>query len=411
MTAGPIEQRTQLEPVQADRHPRQPLRICMVSDNYYPYVGGIPDHIHNLSVELRKRGHTVKVLTTNFGGKTVETLPCTPDEDQVYRIGTGLLVRSNKSFARVPIAWRPVHRVKRYFAAERFNIIHIHGSLAPTLPLVAIRASESVNVITLHSDYQRSIPYVLFWPEFRPYFHHLHGLVAVSERARDSTARYFPGPYRIIPNAVDVETFRPDVTPIPELDNGRPKVLFLGRFEPRKGLKYLLMAMPEIVRQVPDVQLIVVGAGLFGYAYKGYLDKEVEEHVHWAGLVPNDARPHYYASCDVYCSPAIGFESFGIVLLEAMASAKPVVASDIEGYRKVLEHGREGLLVPPRDVDGIAAAIVQLLKDPTLRQKMGAAGRQKALRYSWSRVADQVESLYYELLQAYPVPRLGRRTS
>lgn len=387
----------------------RPLRVCMVSDNYYPYIGGIPDHIHNLSVELRKRGHTVKVLTTNYGGSTVECLPHAPDEDQIHRIGKGLLIRSNKSFARVPIAWRPVKQVKRYFASERFDVIHIHGSLAPTLPLVSIRASEAVNVMTMHSDYRRSIPYVLFWPVLRPYFHHLHGLVAVSERARDSTAKYFPGPYRIIPNAVDVNLFRPDVKPMPELDNGRPKILFLGRFEPRKGLKYLLMALPEIVRRVPDVQLVAVGAGLFGYSYKGYLDKELEQHVYWAGLVPNEDRPRYYASCDVYCSPAIGFESFGIVLLEAMATARPVVASDIEGYRKVLDHGKEGLLVGPRDTKGIADAVVRLLQDAELRSRMGQAGRQKALNYSWSRVAGQVEDLYRELLAEYPVPRLGRK--
>jgi len=386
-----------------------PLRVCMVSDNYYPYIGGIPDHIHNLAVELRRRGHTVKVLTSNFGGTTVECLAEAPDEDLIHRVGKGMLVRSNKSFARVPVAWRPVRQVQRFFRAERFDVIHIHGTLAPTLPLAAIRASESVNVMTLHSDFRRSIPYVLLRPALCPYFQRLHGLIAVSERARDSTAKYFPGPYRIIPNAVDVDVFRPDVQPIPGFDNGRPKVLFLGRFEPRKGLKYLLMAMPEIVRQVPDVQLIVVGAGLFGYTYKGYLDKELERHVHWAGLVPNEDRPRYYASCDVYCSPAIGFESFGIVLLEAMATAKPVVASDIQGYRKVLEHGKEGLLVPPRDVDGIAEGVVTLLRDAERRKKMATAGREKALFYSWSRVAGQVENLYRELLADYPVPRLGRR--
>ncbi len=384
------------------------MKICMVSDNYYPYIGGISDHIHHLSVELRRRGHTVKVLTTNFGGKTVECLDRTPDEDLVYRVGRALLIRSNKSFARVPIGWRPTHKVRKFFKQEKFDIIHIHGTLGPTLPLVALRASESVNVITFHSDYKRSLGYVLLWPVAKPYFDAIHGLVAVSERARDSTARYFPGPYRIIPNAVDVNIFRPDVRPIPELENGRPKILFLGRFEPRKGLKYLLMALPDIVREVPDVQLVIVGAGLFGYSYKGYLDKEVEEHVFWAGLVPNEDRPRYYASCDVYCSPAIGFESFGIVLLEAMATGKPVVASDIEGYRKVLEHGTEGLLGPPRDTDGIARDLVRLLKDPELRSRMGKAGRQKALSYSWSKVALRIEALYEKLLARYPVPRYGR---
>jgi len=380
----------------------------MVSDNYYPYIGGIPDHIHYLSAELRRRGHTVKILTSTFGGKTVDILDKVPDEDQIFRVGRGLIIRSNKSFARIPTAWRPTFQVRNFFDKNQFDIIHIHGSLAPTLPLIAIRASHSVNVLTLHANYKRSILYTFLKPLVLPYFNAIHGLVAVSEGAKVATARYFPGPYRIIPNAIDINFFRPDVKPIPELDNGRPKVLFLGRFEPRKGLKYLLMAMPEIVRQIPNVQLVAVGTGLFGYSYKGYLDKDLETHVYWAGLVPNEDRPRYYASCDVYCSPSIGNESFGIVLLEAMATGKPVVASDINGYRNVLEHKKQGLLVPARDTDAIAGAIVHLLKDPELRKQMGKAGRQKAQDYAWSKVASRIEDFYKELLERYPVPRYGR---
>ncbi len=380
----------------------------MVTDNYYPYIGGIPDHIHFLSQELRRRGHTVKVLTSSFGGKTVGVLDEVPDEEHIFRVGRGLIIRSNKSFARVPTAWRPAYQVAKFFDDGRFDVVHIHGSLAPSLPIVSLRASHAVNVFTFHADFERSLAYALLRPMIRPYFDMIHGLVAVSERAMISTGRYFPGPYRIIHNGVDVETFHPGAEPIAELDNGRPKVLFLGRFEPRKGLKYLLMAFPEIVRRVPEVQLVVVGAGLLGYSYKQYLDREVAEHVHWAGLVPNDHRPRYYASCDVYCSPAIGNESFGIVLLEAMATARPVVASAIDGYRKVVTDGSDGLMVPPRDTSALADAIVRLLKDPGLRSRMGKQGRQNALAYSWPKITDQVESLYYELLDKYPYPRYGR---
>ncbi len=384
------------------------MRICMVSDNYYPYIGGIAEHIHHLAVELRRRGHTVKILTTKVGGTALGCLDRVPDEDQVFRVGRGLVIRSNKSFARVPVAFRPFARVKRFFEKEGFEIIHLHGSLAPTLPLVALRVSRVINVFTFHATHEKSIGYALARSALLPYFRAIHGKIAVSVAARDSAAKYFPGEYRIIPNGVDVDFFSPTVAPIPELDNGRPKVLFLGRFEPRKGLKYLLMAMPAIVREVPDVQLVVVGTGLFGYAYKGYLDKEVEDHVHWAGLIPGELRPRYYRSCDVFCSPAIGYESFGIVLLEAMATGRPVVASDIDGYRSVMESGKQGFLVPPRDPDAIARAIVRLLKEPGLAQEMGAAGRQRALEFSWARIAEQVEGFYQELRQKYPVPRYQR---
>ncbi|MFO7675992.1 MAG: glycosyltransferase family 4 protein [bacterium] len=386
-----------------------PLRVCMVTDNYYPYVGGIPDHIHYLAVELRRRGHTVKVLTSTFGGKTIETLDRTPGEEHVFRVGRALLVPTNRSFARIPTAWRPTHQVRQYFERGRFDIVHIHGTLAPSLPIVSLRASNAVNVFTFHADFRRSFAYTVLKPLLNPYFKMIHGLIAVSERARDSTARYFAGPYRIIPNAIDIQAFRPDVEPMPGLDDGRPRILFLGRFEPRKGLKYLLMALPEIVRHVPDVQLVAVGAGPFGYSYRDFLDKRLADHVVWPGLIPGEDRPRYYRSCDVYCSPATGNESFGIVLLEAMATGRPVVASDIEGYRKVVgTDGREGLLVPPCDPGALAEALVGLLKDPARRRRMGEAGRQKALGYSWPRIADRIEACYRELLDRYPAPRYGR---
>jgi phosphatidylinositol alpha-mannosyltransferase len=384
------------------------MKICMVTDNYYPYIGGIADHIHYLSTELRRRGHTVKVLTTSVGGKTLDTLDAVPDEEHIFRVGKGLLIRSNKSFARIPTAWRPTHQVKKYFDDGQFDVVHIHGCLAPSLPIVSLRASHAVNVFTFHADFEKSMAYAVLRPMIRPYFNMIHGLVAVSERALVSTGRYFRGPYRIIPNAIDVDFFHPDAEPMPHLADDRPRILFLGRFEPRKGLKYLLRAFPEIVRRVPDVQLVVVGAGLFGYSYKEYLDKEVQQQVIWAGLIPNEERPRYYASCDVYCSPAIGNESFGIVLLEAMATGKPVVASDIDGYRKVLGHNEEGLLVPPRDTDKLAEVLTGMLTDREKANRMGEAGRKKALSYSWPRITDQIENLYRELLDRYAYPRFGR---
>ncbi len=376
----------------------------MVSDNYYPYIGGIAEHIHHLAVELRRRGHIVKILTTKVGGRTIGCLDKVPDEDQVFRIGRGLIIRSNKSFSRVPVAFRPFARVKRFFNQERFDIIHLHGSLAPTLPLVALRVSKAINVFTFHATHDKSIGYALCRSLLLPYFRTIHGLIAVSETARASTAKYFPGDYRVIPNGVDINFFRPDVKPIPELNNSRPKILFLGRFEPRKGLKYLLMALPEIVQEIPDVQLVIVGTGILGYAYKSYLDKTLEKNVYWAGLIPSELRPRYYRSCDLFCSPAIGYESFGIVLLEAMATATPVVASDIVGYRTVITSGKEGFLVPPRDPSALARAIIKILKERDLARQLGENGRRRALEFSWESIAQKIEAFYQELITRYPIP-------
>jgi phosphatidylinositol alpha-mannosyltransferase len=385
------------------------MKICMVSDNYYPYVGGIAEHVHFLATELRKRGHTVKVLTAHAGGRMMETMDWTPDEDQVKRIGTGWVIRSNRSFARVSVAWRPTAQIREYFDDERFDVVHVHGSLAPTLPMAAINASRTLNVVTFHAGHDQSLGYALFRSFLRPYFDAVQGLIAVSDTARLSCAKYFPGPYRIIPNGIDLTFFRPDAGRVPGTDDGRPRILFVGRFEPRKGLKHLLSAMPEIAEAVPNVELVVVGTGLLGYSYKSYLPPEVQRHVRWAGLVKNEERPLYYASCDVYCSPATGQESFGIVLLEAMASGKPVVASDIDGYRSVMTDGREGLMVPPADPPALAKAIVKILLDREAARRFGANGLGRAREFSWPRLAERVEAFYEELAREYPVPRYGRR--
>jgi len=381
----------------------------MVSDNYYPYVGGIAEHVYHLAGELRKRGHAVKVLTAKVGGRMMESMAEMPGEEHVKRIGDGWVIRSNKSFARVSVAWRPTAQIRKYFDQERFDVVHIHGSLAPTLPMAAIQASRTLNVVTFHAGHDQSLGYALFRSGLQPYFNAVQGLIAVSATARESCAKYFPGPYKIIPNGIDLTFFRPDAGRVSGMDDGRPRILFVGRFEPRKGLKHLLSAMPEIVKHVPDVELVVVGTGLRGYSYKSYLPPEVQQHVRWAGLVKSEERPKYYASCDVYCSPATGQESFGIVLLEAMASGKPVVASDIDGYRTVLNDGREGLLVPPEDPPALAQAIVKVLLDRGLARRLAANGLERVQQYSWPKLAERVEAFYEELAREYPVPRYGRK--
>jgi phosphatidylinositol alpha-mannosyltransferase len=380
----------------------------MVCDYYYPHVGGVAEHIRYLSGELRRRGHDVRVLTARTpadGGAC-----WLPDEDKVFRIGRGVLVPTNGSYARVVAAWRPVAQVRDYFRREQFDVIHIHGSLAPTLPLAALHASTAlaasrtdgtgpVNVMTFHAGHNRNGGYALFRRLLRRYFAHIHGPIAVSEAARWSTSLYFPGSYTIIPNGIDVGLFHPDVAPVPGLTGGRPTVLFMGRFDPRKGLSHLLRALPLVKRTVPDVHCIVAGAGPQSLDYyRSQLDPDLRGSVTFVGTVFGDSRAAYYAASDVFCAPSTGNESFGIILLEAMATAKPVVASDIHGYREVLADGVEGLLAPAGDSAAIADRIVRLLTDRALARQMGEAGRRKTLVYAWPRVADRIEELYASLL-------------
>ncbi len=373
------------------------MRILMVSGVYFPHVGGIPVHILNLSQELKRRGHLVKILTANFSTRILNGFNYLPNEEDVYRVGRSIMIRSNKSWASLSFGLRLGARVKDILS-KGFDIVHIHGSLAPTLPILALRHSKAKNLITLHSYYRRSKGYTIFRQLLLPYFRKLDGIIAVSQAAVDAHRRYFPGEYCVIPNAIDPNQFSPDVKPLPNFLSRSPRLLFVGRFEPKKGLKYLLQAIPLLKKEFPSILLLVVGAGVFGYSYKEYIEDTVKDNVFFCGVVNPKEIPSYYATCDIFCAPSVDCESFGIILLEAMATGKPVVASNIPGYREVISHGHDGFLVEPRSPKQIAEACLTILKDPNLRKRIAEAGRKKALRYSWEEIGKLVEDFYYRLL-------------
>jgi phosphatidylinositol alpha-mannosyltransferase len=203
-------------------------------------------------------------------------------------------------------------------------------------------------------------------------------------------------PYKIIPNGVDLDQFDPDrVEPIPSLLDGRPNILFVGRPEKRKGVGFLLRAYPAIKKAFPDARFIFVGAGNWDDTpYRAYIERHNMRDIVIVGRVSDEELPRYHRSSHVFCAPATEGESFGIVLLEAMASGLPVVGSDIEGYRTVLSDGQEGLLVPPRNERALADAVCTLLSDRELATSMGCRGRETARLYSWERVAEQVIDFY-----------------
>ena len=369
----------------------------MASDTYYPHVGGIAEHVHHLSLELRKRGHHVDILTSNHARNTFNF----EDPPYVIRVGRGIKIPINKSMA--PIAFSPFInlKVRNIVRGGNYDIIHTHGSLAPTLPILALNYSRSVNFATFHAAHSESLGYELFKPYLHKLFRKIDGPIAVSEVARDTMMRHFSGNYRIIPNGVDINRFNPEVPPFPDLrGDGFFNLLFVGRFDPRKGLRFLLKALPRIVKEVRNTRLIVVGSGPLKKYYQQFIKSEIRDRVLFTGPVSPEELPRYYATCDMLVSPATGAESFGIILLEAMASGKPVVASDIPGYRQVMENGREGLFVRPEDPEALARAVIELLRHPEAMKGMGEAGREKAVSfYSWDRIAGEVESYYFEVLE------------
>ena len=215
-------------------------------------------------------------------------------------------------------------------------------------------------------------------------------------------APHFPQrAYRVIPNGIDYRRFA-DAEPFPELRDGKKNVLFVGRMDERKGLRYLLEAFSRLVAMRRDLRLIIVGPGQPDRVCASRLEdlsRVGEDMARLIGSVSDADLPRYYASADVFCSPATGGESFGIVLLEAMASGTPVVASDIDGYRDVVTHEGNGLLVAPREPGSIAAAIAAVIDDTDLAGHIAAAGKQVAKHHRWQRVASEVEDYYQHCME------------
>jgi phosphatidylinositol alpha-mannosyltransferase len=269
----------------------------------------------------------------------------------------------------------------------------------PALPLTVLRHSRATNVGTFHAFRRSNFAYFYARLVALPLFKKLHGLIAVSRPARDFVAEYFPGDYRIIPNGVDYARFATPVEPIERFADGKLNVLFVGRLEKRKGLKFLLRAWPYVRRQFKDARLIVVGDGRPRRGYERYCTRRGWSEVSFEGYVSDHDLVRYFQSCDVFCAPSTGQESFGIVLLEAMAAGKPIVASRIPGYAEVLADGVEGLLVEPKDHGELATALVRLLSDAPMRRRLGRAGQRKARGFRWDRIAAQVLAFYDEAIE------------
>ncbi len=364
------------------------MKIALVSPYDYPYPGGVTEHISHLAAEFRRRGHEVHIMAPQSAGVRGQT------DEIVHAVGSVVPVPINGSVARVSLSLRLARKVRETLERENFDVVHLHEPLLPALPITVLRYSHSLNVGTFHAFAQSNIGYFYGKPILRYFVRKLHGRIAVSPAARDFVAEYFPGDYEIVPNGIDYWRFAAPVAPFEKYKDGGPNVLFVGRLEKRKGLKYLLRAMAGVWDHFPEAKLIVVGSGPLLDDYRRLVASRRVQNVEFAGFVSSEDLVRYYHSCDVFCAPSTGQESFGIVLLEAMASGKPLVASDIPGYRFVVTHGVEGFLVPPKDEQALALSLMRLLSDAELRAKMGQAGRRRAEMFSWDKIASRVLACY-----------------
>lgn len=368
------------------------MRIALVSPYDYSYPGGVGRHVAALAAQFRTQGHHVAIIVPGASDREED------EEEGIYRIGRVMPVPANGSMARITLSLRMIARVRRIMATERFDVVHVHEPLMPALSPTVLLHSQTVNIGTFHAFRHSYYGYYYGRPLLRRVFNKLHGRIAVSRVALGYVSQYFPGTYAIIPNGVDLQRYRVDVPPIERYCDGKLNILFVGRWEKRKGLSFLIRAYEQVQREFPQSRLLVVGPeGRHGRAYRDYVANHGLSGIEFVGRVSDEELPRYYRTCDVFCAPSVSGESFGIVLPEAMASGKPVVTTNIEGYRQVVTDGVDGVLVPPRDETALAGALCELLGNASERERLGVNGRRAAEQYSWERVAGRVLTYYAEV--------------
>lgn len=379
------------------------MRIALVSPYDWTVPGGVNSHVTNLAQQFMRRGHEVMIVAP-ASRQTGREPP------YVRIIGhSSIGLPASGSVANVSLSFNLGPRVKHLLERERFDVVHVHEPFMPLLPFQFVRYSRTTNVATFHAAaeggkrlyaYSRHI--------IEPWLHNIHGRIAHSYSALRLIGRHFAGRYRIIPSGVDCAQFA-EAQPLPEYLDGKRNILFLGRLEKRKGLPFLLEAYAKLKPQMPETRLIVVGGdgGLRGVCER-YVAQNRLEDVVFTGYVPDEDKARYFKTADVYCAPNTGAESLGIVLLEAMAAGTPIVASWIEGFADVIRHEQEGLLVPPRDSEALAAALMRLLSDEAMREEMGKEASRTALTFSWERMSAKVLEFYEEAIARKSATGTGR---
>ena len=365
------------------------MKIGIVSPYAYPRPGGANAHIRETYERLSELGHSVRIITAPWGDD--------PPARDVIQIGQAIAVPYNGAIGRITLSLRLEWLVRKMLERERFDIIHHHEPLVPFLSMQVLDSARCPQVATFHAFGGFSVSYWLGKSIGLHYLNKLDARIAVSSAARHFVARYFPGDYRIIPNGVDV-AFYADARPFPEYRDGKTNILLVGRLEPRKGAMYLLRAYAQLKKKHPNTRLIVCNWGPQLGHMRRLIRKEGVADVLFAGRVDDRDKARFYKTADIFCAPSTGQESFGIVLLEAMAAGLPVVASDIHGYKRVVQRNVTGLLVEPKEPDAIAAALERLICDEGLRRRLGEAGARRAPEYDWSHVTRELLDLYGEVI-------------
>jgi phosphatidylinositol alpha-mannosyltransferase len=371
------------------------VRVALVCPYTWDVPGGVQAHVRDLAECLLEMGHQVSVLAPVDDADEAD-LP-----DYLVPAGRAVPVPYNGSVARLCFGPVSLTRTRRWLRKGRFDVLHLHEPTVPSLSMLACFAARGGMVATFHTATARSRALQVFGTTLQPGLEKITGRIAVSPAARRVVVEHLGHDAVLVPNGVYVDRFA-GAKPLDDLPAGR-RIVFLGRIdEPRKGLDLLLEALPAIAARVPDVQLLVAGPGDVEEVREA-MDPRVADRVHLLGLVSEADKPRVYASGDVYVAPNTHGESFGIVLIEAMATGTPVVASDLPAFRRVLDDGEAGVLFPVGDTAALAASVAALLLDDERRRHLSVAASRVVQAYDWHHVARQVVEVYETVAAASPV--------
>jgi phosphatidylinositol alpha-mannosyltransferase len=363
------------------------MRIGIVCPYSFDLPGGVQYHVRDLAEVFLAKGHHVSVLAPAVDGTTLPPY--------LVSAGRAVGVPWNGSVARLNFGPVAAAKVSRWLEAGEFDLIHVHEPFTPSVAVLALWAAEGPIAATFHSSTLRSRTYQAANPIIRPSMDKITGRIAVSEDARRTVSTHVGGDAVVIPNGVFVDRFaraepHPDWVGTPE----RPTLAFLGRMqEPRKGLPVLAAALPEVLDRLPGLRVLIAGPGDASEAAAA-MPPRVAAASEFLGVVSDENKARLLTSVDLYVAPNTGGESFGIILIEAMSSCAPVLASDLPAFVRVLDGGAAGETFVNEDARDLARQLLALLGDPQRRQELAARGRQRADRFDWSVVASDVMAVY-----------------
>jgi phosphatidylinositol alpha-mannosyltransferase len=359
------------------------MRIGIVCPYSWDVPGGVQFHVRDLAEHLSRVGHEVSVLAPSDDE--------TPLPPYVVSAGRAVPVPYNGSVARLNFGFLSAARVRRWVHEGGFDVLHIHEPATPSLALLTCWAAQGPIVATFHTSNPRSRAMIAAYPILQPALEKISARIAVSEYARRTFVEHLGGDAVVIPNGVDVGFFA-RAEPKAEWQGGT--IGFIGRIdEPRKGLPVLMKALPRILESLPETRLLVAGRGDEEEAVEELPDG-MRERVEFLGMVSDEDKARLLRSVDLYVAPNTGGESFGIILVEAMSSGAPVLASDLDAFAQVLDGGEAGELFPSEDADALADAAVRLLADPERRERLRAYGSRHVRRFDWATVGADILAVY-----------------